>query len=164
MTLGETDDRVRWTHGALIGLGAAVVGALTLLAAGAFTGRGLHILVDAGQAALPSAVHALTGASAAPSYLLSHTVLYMLAAAAAMALARLADRMPQIMPGLVVALILLELGFLVLTLEVRVMGRFDEITWRALLVAHAAGDIALVFGIVRVHPSLRRALTRGYEE
>jgi hypothetical protein len=95
---------------------------------------------------------------------LSHTVLYMLAGVVAMSLARLADRFPGVSAGLVLLVIVLELGFLVLTTEVQVMGRLDEVTWRALLVAHAAGDVAFALGIVRVHPGLRRALVRGYED
>jgi hypothetical protein len=164
MAVAEVNDTIRWRQAALVGLGAALVGGMALLAAGAYAGRGVHILADVGQAALPSAVRTVTGASAALSYVLSHTLLYLLGAVAAMALARLADGMPQIMPGFVLALVLLELGFLVLTTEGRILGRFDEVTWRALLVAHATGDLALVFGIVRIHPGLRQALSRGYED
>jgi hypothetical protein len=157
-------DTVAWIDGVLVGLGAATLGTVTLLAAGAFSGRGLHILADAGQTAVPSTVRAITGASMGLSYVLSHIALYMLAGVAALALARLADRFPGVMAGLVLVVISLEFGFLVLTTEVQAMGRLDEVTWRALLVAHAAGDVAFALGIVRVHPSLRRALVRGYEE
>ena len=44
------------------------------------------------------------------------------------------------------------------------MSRLDGVTWRALLIAHAAGDVVFALGLVRVHPNLRRALVRGYEE
>ena len=153
-----------WTTGPLVGLGAAALGTLALLAAGASSGRGLHILADAGHALLPTALRTVTGASAVVGYLLTHSLLYMLAGVVALALAGLADRSPQVVAALVLVVIFLEFGFLELTTEVRTMGRLDEITWRCLLIVHAVGDLVLALGILRVHPSLRQALVRGYEE
>ena len=155
--------RSRWTYGVLVGLDAAVISTLILILAGALSGRGFHILADAGMAALPSMVRAATGISAALSYLLSHTLLYMLAGVVALALAGLADRLPPLVTGLVLVIIIIEFGFLVLTTEGQALGRFDVVTWRSLLIAHAIGDIAFAFGIVRAHPSLRQALVRGFE-
>jgi hypothetical protein len=136
---------------------------LVLLLAGALSGRGFHILADAGKALLPSVVHWATGASAALSYLLSHTLLYMVAGIVALALVGLPDRLPPLITGLVLVAILIEFGFFMLTTESQALGRIDAATWRALLIAHAAGDLILVLGIVRAHPSVRQALVRGYE-
>jgi hypothetical protein len=153
----------RWTDGVLVGIVAAMISTLILLLAGAVSGRGLHILADAGMALLPSTVGAATGASAALSYLLCHTLLYMLAGVAALALVVLADRLPPLVTGLFLVFIIIEFGFLVLTTESQAIGRVDEVTWRSILIAHAVGDIVFALGIVRVHPSLRQALVRGYE-
>jgi hypothetical protein len=158
-----TRRRSRWTDGALVGLVAAITSTLILLLAGALSGRGSHILADAGMAALPSAVRATTGLSASLSYLLSHTLLYLLAGIVALALAGLADRLPPLVAGLLLLIIILELGFLVLTTESQAIGRIDEVTWRSLLIAHAIGDVVFALGIVRTHPSLRQALIRGFE-
>jgi hypothetical protein len=155
--------RSRWTDGALVGLVAATISTLILLLAGALTGRGLHVLTDVGMAVLPSIVRSATGASAALSYLLSHTLLYLLAGVVALALAGLTDRVPPLAAGLVLVIIFIEFGFLVFTTESQVSGRIDEVTWRSLLIAHAVGDLALALGIVRVHPSLRQAVVRGFE-
>jgi hypothetical protein len=155
--------RPRWTDGILVGLVAAVISSLILLLAGAVTGRGWHILANAGVAALPSIVRTGIGVSASLSYLLSHTLLYMLAGVVALALAGLVDRVPPLVTGVVLVIIIIEFGFLVLTTEGQVIGRVDQVTWRSLLIAHAVGDIVLVLGIVRAHPSLRQALVRGYE-
>jgi hypothetical protein len=155
--------RSRWTDGVLVGLVAAIVSTLILLLAGALSGRGFHILADAGMAALPSMVRAATGISAALSYLLSHTLLYMLAGVAVLALAGLADRLPPLVTGLVLVIIIIEFGFLVFTTENQAIGRIDGMTWRSLLIAHAVGDVVFALGIVRAHPSLRQTLVRGYE-
>jgi len=158
-----TGRRARWTDGILVGLVAAVISTLILLLAGAVTGRGLHILANAGVTALPSIVRTEIGVSASLSYLLSHTLLYMLAGVVALALAGLVDRVPPLVTGVVLVIIIIEFGFLVLTTEGQVIGRVDQATWRSMLIAHAVGDIVLVLGIVRAHPSLRQALVRGYE-
>jgi hypothetical protein len=155
--------RSRWTDGVLVGLVAATISTLILLLAGALTGRGLHVLTDVGMAVLPSIVRSATGASAALSYLLSHTLLYLLAGVVALALAGLTDRVPPLAAGLLLVIIFIEFGFLVFTTENQASGRIDEVTWRSLLIAHAVGDVALALGIVRVHPSLRQALVRGFE-
>jgi hypothetical protein len=123
----------------------------------------LHLLTDVGMAVLPSIVRSATGASAALSYLLSHTLLYMLAGVVALALASLTDRVPPLAVGLFLVIIFIEFGFLEFTTESQAMGRIDDVTWRSLLIAHAIGDVALAFGIVRLHPSLRQALVRGFE-
>ena len=155
--------RARSRDGVLVGLVAAIVSTLILLLAGALSGRGLGLLSDAGMAALPSTVRAATGASAALSYLLSHTLVYLLAGIVALKLAGLADRLPPLMAGLLLVVIIIEFGFLVFTTESQASGRIDAVTWRSLLIAHAIGDIAFAFGIVRAHPSLRQALVRGFE-
>ena len=155
--------RSRWADGVLVGLIAAIISTLVLLLVGALSGRGLDILADAGMAALPATVRAATGISAAPSYLLSHTLLYMLAGVVALALAGLADRLPPLMTGLLLVIIIIEFGFLVFTTEGQAIGRLDEVTWRSLLIAHAVGDVVFALGIVRAHPGLRRAVVRGYE-
>lgn len=155
--------RPRWTDGVLVGLVAAIVSTLILLLAGALSDRGTHILGDAGMAALPSTVRAITGVSAPLSYLLSHTLLYMLAGIVTLALVGLADRIPSLVAGLLLVLIIIEFGFLMLTTQSQELGRLDEVTWRSLLIAHAVGDIVFVFGIVLVHPTLRQTLVRGFE-
>ena len=155
--------RARSMDGVLVGLVAAIVSTLILLLAGALSGRGVALLADAGMAVLPSTVRAATGASAALSYLLSHTLVYLLAGIVALKLAGLADRLPPLMAGLLLVIIIIEFGFLVFTTESQASGRIDAVTWRSLLIAHAIGDIAFAFGIVRAHPSLRQALVRGFE-
>jgi hypothetical protein len=155
--------RARPMDGVLVGLVAAIVSTLILLLAGVLSGRGLHLLTDAGMAALPSTVRAATGASAALSYLLSHTLVYLLAGVMALRLASLADRVPPLVAGLLLVIIFIGFGFLVFTTESRASGRIDAVTWRSLLIAHAIGDIAFAFGIVRAHPSLRQAVVRGFE-
>ena len=155
--------RARSMDGVLVGLVAAIVSTLILLLAGALSGCGSHILADAGMAALPSAVRATTGLSASLSYLLSHTLLYLLAGIVALALAGLADRLPPLMAGLLLVVIIIEFGFLVFTTESQASGRIDAVTWGSLLIAHAIGDVVFALGIVRAHPSLRQALVRGFE-
>jgi hypothetical protein len=154
---------VRWMDGVLVGLVAAIIGTLVLLLAGAASGRGLHILADAGMGALPSGVRAVTGVSAALSYLLSHVLLYMLAGVVALRLAVLADRLPPLVAGFLLVIIIFEFGFMMLTTETRARGLIDEVTWQSLLIAHAIGDIVFALGIVRAHPSLRQTLVRGFE-
>lgn len=155
--------RSRWTDGVLAGLVAAIGSTLILLLAGAVSGRGLHIMTDAGMTALPSILRAATGISAALSYLLCHTMVYLLAGVVAMALAGLADRLSPLVAGLLLLVIIIEFGFLVFTTENQAAGRIDEVTWRSLLIAHAVGDLVFALGIVRAHPTLRQALVRGYE-
>lgn len=155
--------RSRWTEGLLVGLVAAITSTLVLLLAGAMSGRGLNMLTDAGMTALPSTLSAATGVSAALSYLLCHTLLYLLAGVVALGLAGLADRLPPVVSALLLVIIIFEFGFLVLTTESQAMGRIDYVTWRSILIGHAAGGLVFAFGILRVHPSLRRALVRGFE-
>jgi hypothetical protein len=155
--------RALWTKGVLIGLAAAGTSTLILLLAGASSGRGLHILTDVGTAALPSLARAATGLSAAASYVLSHAVIYMLAGVVALALAGLADRVPPLVAGLLLVVLIIEFGFLVFTTESQASGRIDQVSWRSLLIAHAVGDVVFVLGLVRVHPTLRRAVVRGFE-
>ena len=155
--------RTRWTDGVLIGLVAAIISILILLLAGVLSGRGLHLLTDAGMAALPSLIRSATGVSAALSYLLSHTLVYLLAGVVALKLAGLADRVPALVAGLLLVIIIIEFGFLVFTTQSQAMGRIDAVTWRSLLIAHGIGDIAFALGIVRVHPSVRQTVVRGFE-
>jgi hypothetical protein len=152
-----------WTNGLLIGLVSAITSTLILLLAGALSGRGWHILADAGMAALPSVVRLATGLSAALSYLLSHTLVYLLAGVVALGLVSLTDRLPPLVTALVLVTIIIEFGFLVFTTESQASGRIDDVTWRSLLIAHAVGDVVFAFGILRAHPTLRRVLVRGYE-
>jgi hypothetical protein len=153
----------KWTNGVLIGLVSAITSTLILLLAGALSGRGWHILANAGMAALPSIVRLATGLSASLSYLLSHTLVYLLAGVVALALLSVTDRVPPLVTGLVLVTIFIEFGFLVFTTESQASGRLDEVTWRSLLIAHAVGDAVFALGILRAHPSLRRVLVRGYE-
>jgi hypothetical protein len=155
--------RALWTEGVLVGLVAAAVSTLILLLAGALSGRGSQILTDVGMAALPSLVRAATGLSAALSYLLGHTLVYLLAGVLALKLAGLADRVPPLVAGLLLVLIIVEFGFLVFATESQVSGRIDAVTWRSLLIAHAVGDVVFVLGLVRAHPTLRQAIVRGFE-
>lgn len=156
--------RSGWLPGVLIGLGAAAASTLTLLAIGAISGQGLHLLTDAGMGGFPTLLRAVTDASPALSYILGHVALYLLAGVGVLALARLVDRVPALITGVVLLAIVIEMGFLVFTTEGGAMGRFDESTWRALLIAHAAGDLTLVLGLVRVHPQLRRVLVHGDDD
>jgi hypothetical protein len=158
-----TGRQSRWTDGVLIGLAAAAISTLTLILAGTLTGRGSQMLTDAGMAALPSIVRSATGVSAALSYLLSHTLIYLLAGVVALGLASLTDRVPPLVAGIVLVIIFIEFGFLVFTTESEASGRIDQVTWRSLLIAHAVGDLVFAFGLVRAHPSLRQALVRGFE-
>jgi hypothetical protein len=153
----------RWTNGVLVGLVAAITSTLILLLAGGLSGRGWHILGDAGMGALPSAVRLATGLSAPLSYFLSHTLVYLLAGVVALALVGLTDRLPPLVTGLVLVTIIIEFGFLVFTTESQASGRVDEVTWRSLLIAHAVGDVIFALGILRAHPTLRQVLVRGYE-
>jgi hypothetical protein len=158
-----SDHRFRWTHGLLVGLVAAIVSTLILLLAGALSGRGLHILADAGMAVLPSAIREATGLSASMGYLLSHTLLYLVAGVVALGLAGLADRLPPLIAGLLLVVIIVEFGFMMLTTETRASGRIDDVTWRSLLIAHAVGDVVFALGILLAHPKLRQTLVRGFE-
>ena len=153
-----------WLQGAAVGLIAAIAGTLTLLVAGAIGGRGLAVLDAVGMGPWPSAVHALTGASPAVSYLLSHTILYLLAGIAALAIARIADRLPLLLTGLVLVILLIEFAYLVVMTGWQAMGRFDVLTWQSVLIAHVVANLFLVVGILWVHPSLRLDFRRAYQE
>lgn len=163
LVMAPTPRRFRWMDGILVGLVAAIVSTLILLLAGALSGRGLHMLADAGMAGLPSAIRAATGTSATLSYLLSHTLIYLVAGIVALVLAGLADRVPPLVAGLLLLIIIIEFGFLVFTTEGQASGRIDLVTWGSLLIAHAVGDLVFALGIVRAHPTLRQTLVRGYE-
>jgi hypothetical protein len=151
-------------HGALVGLAAAAVGTLTLLTVGAVGGQGLEILALVGKGPWPSLVRAITGASPSFSYVVSHTTLYLLAGIAALAIARVADRVPVLLTGLLLVILVIEFSFLVVMTGWKAAGHFDEATWRAVLIAHVVADVFLVIGILRVHPSLRQAFRRAYQE
>jgi hypothetical protein len=81
-----------------------------------------------------------------------------------LAIARVADRMPVLLTGLVLVVLVIEFSFLVVMTGWEATGHFDEATWRAVLIAHAAADISLVIGIMGVHPTLRQAFGRAYQE
>ena len=153
-----------WLQGAAVGLTAAIAGTLTLLALGAIDGRGAAILGAVGMGPWPSAVHALTGASPAVSYLLSHTTLYLLAGIIALAVARVADRLPVLLTGLVLVILVIEFAYLVAMTGWRATGHFDGVTWRSVLIAHLVANLCLLIGILWVHPSLKSAFRRAYQE
>jgi hypothetical protein len=162
--MSQNDVRVSWKPGVLIGLGAAAASTLTLFVIAALSDRGLHLLTDAGMGGFSTLLRAITGMSPALSYLIGHTAMYLLAGVGGLALARLLDRVPAFITGLVLLGIVIEMGFLVFTTESGTMGRFDESTWRALLIAHAVGDLTFVLGLVRVLPGLRHLLVHGYDD
>jgi hypothetical protein len=164
MRSGHDGQQPEWLHGALIGLVAAAVGTLTLIAVGALSGQGPEILARVGKGPWPSLVRAITGTSPSLSYVVSHTTLYLLAGIVALAIARVADRMPVLLTGLVLVVLVIEFSFLVVMTGWTALGHFDHLTWRAVLIAHAVADMFLVIGIVRVHPSLRQAFRRAYQE
>jgi hypothetical protein len=153
-----------WLQGAAVGLIAAIAGTLTLFTAGAIGGRGLAVLDAVGMGPWPSAVRALTGASPAVSYLLTHTILYLLAGVAALAVARVADRLPHLLTGLVLVILLIEFAYLVAMTGWQAMGHFDVLTWQSVLIAHVVANLVLVVGILWVHPSLRLDFRRAYQE
>jgi hypothetical protein len=153
-----------WLQGAAVGLTAAVAGTLALIIAGTIGGRGMDILDAVGMGLWPSAVHDLTGASPAVSYLLSHTTLYLLAGIVALAIARVADRLPVLLTGLLLGIMVIEFAYLVVMTGWRATGHFDALTWRSVLIAHVVADLFLLIGVLWVHPSLRLDFRRGYEE
>ncbi|HXS24139.1 MAG TPA: hypothetical protein VN719_07915, partial [Gemmatimonadales bacterium] len=112
----------------------------------------------------PSAVHALTGASPAMSYLLSHTTLYLLAGIVGLAIARVADRLPVLLTGLLLFILVIEFGYLVVMTGWRATGHFDGPTWQAVLIAHVVANLVLLIGVLWVHPSLRVDFRRAYQE
>jgi hypothetical protein len=165
MKRGHPDNQQpEWPHGALVGLAAAAVGTFVLVTVGAVSGQGLEILARVGKGPWPSLVRALTGASPSLSYIVSHTTLYLLTGIVALVIARLADRIPVLLTGLFLLIIVVEFGFLFVMTGWQAAGHFDEATWRAVLIAHAMADVFLVIGIMRVHPSLRQAFRRAYQE
>src|SRR4051812_42706063 len=144
-----------WLQGAAVGLIAAIAGTLTLITVGAIGGRGLAVLDAVGMGPWPSAVRALTGASPAVSYLLSHTALYLLAGIVALAIARVADRLPTLLTGLLLLIMVIEFAYLVVMTGWQATGHFDALTWRSVLIAHGVANLFLLIGILWVHPSLR---------
>ena len=156
--------RPGWLQGAAVGLTAAIAGTLTLIALGAIGGRGVAILSTVGMGPWPSAVRALTGASPAVSYLLSHTMLYLLAGIIALAVARVADRLPVLLTGLVLVILAIEFGYLGVMTGWEATGHFDGLTWRSVLVAHLVANLFLLIGILWVHPSLKLAFRRASED
>jgi hypothetical protein len=153
-----------WLQGAAVGLIAAIAGTLTLIVVGTIGGRGMAILGTVGMGPWPSAVRALTGASPAVSYLVSHTTLYLLAGIVALAVARVADRLPVLLTGLLLLILVIEFGYLVVMTGWETTGRFDSLTWRSVLVAHVVANLILLIGILWVHPSLKSAFVRAYQE
>jgi hypothetical protein len=155
--------RLRWPSGILIGLLGAATGVGVLLVAGLLTGRGASLITDAGARMLPQGLAADTGLSPAAAYLIVHTAFYLVAGVATVILARVADRFPPIMTALVFVMIIVEFGFLVFSTETVAQHRIDELTWRALLVAHGVADVVFLLSALRAHPSLLRDLRQGYE-
>ncbi|HEY9015606.1 MAG TPA: hypothetical protein VIM84_11150 [Gemmatimonadales bacterium] len=153
-----------WLQGAAVGLTAAIVGTLTLIVVGAIGGRGLAILDAVGHGPWPSLVHAVTGAAPAVSYLLSHITLYLLAGIVALAIARVADRLPALLTGLLLFIIVIEVGYLVVMTGWQATGHFDGLTWQAVLIAHVVANLVLLVGVLWVHPSLRSDFRRAYQE
>jgi hypothetical protein len=155
--------RLRWTSAILIGLAAAATGVVVLLAAGMLSGRGPSLIADAGARMLPHALAQGTGLTSAAAYLAVHTAFYLAAGLAAVILTRMADRVPATVTGLVIVMIMVEFGVLEFSTQALAQHRIDELTWRALLVAHAAADVVFALLVLRAHPSLRRDLVQGYE-
>jgi hypothetical protein len=155
--------RLSWPSGILIGLVGAATGVVVLLAAGYLTGRGASLITGAGAHFLPHGLTADTGLSPAAAYLIVHAAFYLAAGVAAVILARVADRFPPIMTALVFVMIIVEFGFLVFSTETVAQHRVDELTWRALLVAHGVADVVFLLLALRAHPSLVRDLRQGYE-
>jgi hypothetical protein len=155
--------RLRWPSGILIGLLGAATGAGVLLLAGRLTGRGDSLITDAGARALPHALAAGTGLSPAAAYLIIHTAFYLAAGMAAVLLARVADRFPPVMTGLVFVMIIVEFGFFVFSTEAAAQHRIDGFAWGAFLVAHGVAGAVFALVLLRAHPSLLRDLREGYE-
>ena len=162
--LSRTHHYPGWLQGAAVGLTAAVAGTLALIIVGAISGRGMAILDAVGMGVWPSAVRALTGASPAVSYLMSHTGLYLLAGIVALAVARVADRLPILLTGLVLVILVIEFAYLVVMTGWQATGRFDGPTWQSVLVAHVVANLVLLIGILWVHPSLKLDFRRAYQE
>ena len=162
--MSRIDRQPGWLQGAAVGLTAAIAGSLALIIVGVIGGRGLAILDSVGVGPWPSAVHAMTGASPALSYLLSHTTLYLLAGIVALALARVADRLPVLLTGLLLVILVIEFAYLVVMTGWKAMGHFDGLTWQSVLIAHVVADVFLLTGVLWVHPSLRLAFRRAYQE
>jgi hypothetical protein len=153
-----------WLQGAAVGLIAAIAGTITLLILGAIGGPGTAILGAVGMGPWPSVVRALTGASPAVSYLISHTVLYLIAGIVALAVARIADRLPVLLSGLILLILVIEFAYLVVMTGWQASGHFDGLTWRSVLIAHLVANLFLLSGIVWVHPSLKLDFRRANEE
>jgi hypothetical protein len=124
----------------------------------------MAILDAAGMGPWPAAVHGLTGASPAASYLVSHTVLYLAAGIVALAVARVADRLPVLLTGLLLVILVIEFAFLVAMTGWQATGHFDGPTWQSVLIAHVVANVVLLIGILWVHPSLKLDFRRAYVE
>jgi hypothetical protein len=155
--------RLRWTSAILIGLAGAATGVIVLLAAGLLTGRGSSLIADAGARMIPFMLAQGIGFSSAAAYLTVHTAFYLAAGLAAVIVTRMADRVPATVTGLVIVMIMVEFGFLEFSTQALAQRRIDELTWRALLFAHAAADVVFALLLLRAHPSLRQDLVEGYE-
>jgi hypothetical protein len=155
--------RLRWTSAIIIGLAGAATGVIVLLAAGLLTGRGASLIAGAGARLIPHALAQGTGLSSAAAYLTVHTAFYLAAGLAAVIVTRMADRVPATVTGLVIVMIMVEFGFLEFSTQTLAERHIDELTWRALLFAHAAADVVFALLVLRAHPSLRRDLVQGYE-
>jgi len=162
--LSGADRYPGWLQGAAVGLVAAIAGTIILIAVGALGGRGTAILGQVGMGLWPTAVRSLTGASPAVSYLISHTTLYLVAGIVALALARTADRLPILLTGLVLVILVIEFAYLVVMTGSRATGRFDDLTWRSVLIAHLAANVFLLIGTLWVHPTLKAAFQRSNDE
>lgn len=154
---------LRWSSGIRIGLIAAATGVLVLLIVGLLTGQGDALITEAGARMLPAGLAAATGLSRGVAYLVVHTLFYLAAGMAAVVLARVADRVPAVMTGLVLAMICIEFGFLDFSTEALAQSRIEMFAWRALLMAHGAADVVFAFLVFRAHPSLLNDLREGYE-
>jgi hypothetical protein len=154
---------LRWSTGLAIGLVGAATAVLVLLLAGLMTDRGGALISEAGALMLPSVLAAASGLSAGAAYLVVHTMFYLAAGAAAVVLTRLVDRVHVLTVGLVLVIIIVEMGFLVFSTEAAARGRIDTFAWRSLLIAHAAADLVFVLLLLRVHPSLLTDLRAGYD-
>jgi hypothetical protein len=154
---------LRWPSGILIGLLGAATGVVILLVTGLLTGRGASLIAEAGARMLPHGLAADTGLSPAVAYLLVHAAFYLAAGLVAVVLAGVADRFPGVMTAIVLAMIIVEFGFLVFSTEAEAQRRIDGFAWGAFLVAHGAADAVFALLLLRAQPSLLRKLREGYE-
>jgi len=156
--------RQQWMiQAAFVGFVAGVISTAALVTVGLMAkwpymaaGRELQLV--------PSAIGEIVGSAGTAIYMLIRTSLYMVAGVAAFALARMSNRFPALLPGVLLVIIGLEFAFVGAVTLSESLGRITEMGWRALLVAHVVGDAFLAIAVFRAYPALRATLHRAYEE